>query len=565
MADLNQEMLCREMSEVREQTWISPQVLLVFAAWLFLCWLHWDNNGLWYGDAPRHAANGLFWKDFLLSLSLDPKDYALSYYARYPVIAPTSYPPVFYLLEAIFFGAFVPSPYIAKGLVLGFALMAALYTSAWCRRWISGDAGWAGALLLLLPGVVLWSHAIMLNIPALALSIAALYHVRRWLESPPASPMWRQLYIGAALSVLAILTYMMSGVLVFVILAWIIAKRRWDLLWNRRTLIVVLLSAIALLPWSIVVVKWEMTRVGWAVRNSHDTLRVQNWHWQYYFRRLPELFSPHLLLIAAFGIISGVISKRWRHETIILLIWVCVCFVVFTYVGAREGRYILLLSAPVVCFCIIALLCATHWLGKLMRLQHQLGRLITVAAILMLFASQAWLASRVPIMSIKGIKEVVEFFEKVAPDEPIFYCGKHYANFTFQVQAGDPEYHRRVVLSRKLLYAEGSWNQTHEFISSPQDAVEVLQKQGGCRWLAIMRGADSTRIKASQHLREAVKGPQFELVKSFQIQKTQTTNMEDNIIDVYRFLVPIEQVDEVDMPLFSLGEGARYRVKPIQR
>ena len=214
--DLNQEVHCQAVSGSRQRTWISLQVLLLFAAWLFVCWLHWDNDGLWFGDAPRHAGNGLFWKDYLQTLSLDPKGYALSYYARYPTINPTSYPPAFYLLEAVFFGAFGPSPYIAKGLVLAFVLLASLYITAWCRRWIDPDAGWAGILLLLLPGVIMWSHAIMLNVPALALNIAALYHLRRWMESPPASPAWRQYYVGAALVVLSILTYLPSCVIVLI-------------------------------------------------------------------------------------------------------------------------------------------------------------------------------------------------------------------------------------------------------------------------------------------------------------------------------------------------------------
>jgi hypothetical protein len=122
------------------------QTVLVIAAWAYLCGLFWDNDGLWFqGDAPRHAINGIFWKDFLLSGSIDPRAYALSYYARYPAICPTLYPPGFYLLEALMFGLFGPSPYVGKGLVLCFALMAGLYTLAWLRRWLSPAAGGARA------------------------------------------------------------------------------------------------------------------------------------------------------------------------------------------------------------------------------------------------------------------------------------------------------------------------------------------------------------------------------------------------------------------------------------
>jgi hypothetical protein len=168
-------------------------------------------------------------------------------------------------------------------------------------------------------------------------------------------------------------------------------------------------------------------------------------------------------------------------------------------------------------------------------------------------------------MSVKGIREIAEFIEKVAPEEPVFYGGKWYGNFTFYIQARDPDYHRRVVLSRKLLYAESSWDKIHEMVSSPKRVVEILRTKGGCRWLVIAKRSDSPPSEASKHLREAVKGPQFELIRSFPIISTKPTFVERTSMDIYRFLVPIEPVDEVNMPLFSLGEGMRLRIKPIQR
>ena len=104
------------------------QVLGVFLAWLYVVLLHLANDGLWYqGDASRHAANCLFWWDFLSRFPVSPFDFALRYYARYPVISPTAYPPVFYLLEGAVFRVFGASPFVAKGVVLAFALGAGLY------------------------------------------------------------------------------------------------------------------------------------------------------------------------------------------------------------------------------------------------------------------------------------------------------------------------------------------------------------------------------------------------------------------------------------------------------
>ena len=101
------------------------QTLVVLAVWTYLWSLHAGNDGLWFqGDAPRHAANGFFWIDYVRDFTLDPKSYALGYYARYPVIDPASRPPVFYLLEGVAYHLLGPSPYVAKGLVLCFSLAA---------------------------------------------------------------------------------------------------------------------------------------------------------------------------------------------------------------------------------------------------------------------------------------------------------------------------------------------------------------------------------------------------------------------------------------------------------
>ena len=83
------------------------QVAGVVIAWLYVAVLQMGNDGLWFqGDAPRHAANGLFWWDFLTSLPVNPIEFSLRYYARYPVINPASYPPVFYILEGTAFSVF---------------------------------------------------------------------------------------------------------------------------------------------------------------------------------------------------------------------------------------------------------------------------------------------------------------------------------------------------------------------------------------------------------------------------------------------------------------------------
>ena len=99
--------------------------LVVLLAVLYIGALHLGNDGLWpQGDAPRHATNGIFWWDYLASFTANPVEFTLRYYARYPAINPIGYPPVFYLLEGAAFSLMAVSPFVAKGLVFAFALLA---------------------------------------------------------------------------------------------------------------------------------------------------------------------------------------------------------------------------------------------------------------------------------------------------------------------------------------------------------------------------------------------------------------------------------------------------------
>lgn len=130
-----------------------------------------------------------------------------------------------------------------------------------------------------------------------------------------------------------------------------------------------------------------------------------------------------------------------------------VCFIFFSYVPAKEGRYILLLSMPIVIFCLLGLISTVHCVGKLARMTPGWARAATLCAIAGLLIGQAWLASKIFVSSVSGYKQLVGYLQKISPDEPVFYDGQGYQIFTFCVRAGDPDYCRRGVLGKKLLYA----------------------------------------------------------------------------------------------------------------
>jgi hypothetical protein len=518
--------------------------------------LQYDNDGLWYrGDAARHALNGFFWSDYLRDFTWDAKGYALSYYARYPAIDPASRPPLFYLLEGAAFKLFGPSPFVAKGLVLCFALLAAIYLWAWLRRWVAEDAAWAAPLLLLLPGVTRWSHAIMLHVPAMALSMGALYHARCWLETPSTST--RDFWLAVVLSLLAILTYYPAGIVVFIIAGWAALLRRWDYLVNREKIVPAVLAVLASIPFAWLSMHWAPTHLGWVLPPVEHLGTVSTW--TYYFEQLKYICNPYFLGLAMVGVLVGLWSGRWRRETMMFTAWLVVTYVVLSFLFAKDVRYALPMSLPLVGLAAIAILVFCKWLGTRLRLKLTTHS-VSVAVFLSLLVLEVYLASNYRVISVTGYRELTSFLARVAPEEPVFYDGFYDGIFIFYVRADDPQFRRRVVLGHKLLYTYAmfpGWLQQN-FTNSPEEMIEVLRRRGGARWLAIEMGKETESLVPMRHLRQAVKTSAFELVQSFPIQAYQTDR-----VDVYRLKLPVAEVDEVELPFPVLGEGVKFRVRPI--
>ncbi len=323
-------------------------VLLRSAAWqtagvagacVLIASLHAQNDGLWFqGDAPRHAATGFFWWDLLTAHPSDPVRFTLSYYARYPVINPVAYPPLFFLVEAVLLGGFGASPHVVRLVVIGFAGLAGLYTLAWGRRWIAPEAGWAGSILLLTPGVVLWANVILLNVPAMALGMACLYHCRRWLETATRKELLRSAIAGLA----AAITYYPQLAVFGVCLVWTVARASSRQIlsirstWPWAATIVCLLGGLALATVTLVpFYLWKHTAPSVAL-----LLRIETW--TYYWQALPELTGFVPLLVGLAGCAAAICTARWRAEAAFLASWIAIVMIGFSMLPVRDLRYILL-------------------------------------------------------------------------------------------------------------------------------------------------------------------------------------------------------------------------------
>jgi hypothetical protein len=291
---------------------------LVAALVLVGTW-HWGNDGLWFqGDAPRHAATGLFFWDLLTTLPADPLAFALSYYARYPALVLGAYPPLFHLVEGVAFGLFGASPYVARGLVLVTTAIAGGYAMAWGRRWIGPLAGWAGACTVLLPGAMRYSNAVLLNLPAAAFGLAGLYHFHAWLDAGRGRD--RTLFL--VWSMAATLTYYPGAIVLPVVMAWMLfTKGR-----ARGRFLIVLAALLAAL-----VVALAVTMPAHLARQLPSTERLLSpVNWIFYGRQLLEMVGAPWLLLAAAGAAVGLRSPALRPTALRLVLAVAVALTCLT-------------------------------------------------------------------------------------------------------------------------------------------------------------------------------------------------------------------------------------------
>ncbi len=527
------------------------QALAVALAVCLVAALHGRNDGLWFqGDAPRHAANGLFWWDLLWAMPADPVTYTVRYYARYPVIAPATYPPLFYVLEGFVFAVAGPSPYAARLLVLLFAGIAGLYTTAWARRWIGPGAGWAGAFLAFLPAVVTWSNAVMLNIPATALGMACLYHFRRWFEAPGR----KHLVAAIAWFTALLLTYYQGASVVLVGFAWAVFMRRDSPFRAIHLPSVAITGAIAIVPLALALylapVQMSRHLPSLATLGTATT-------WTFYWKALPGVVGSAALALGAVGLACGLLVPRWRVEAGYLVAWIGALLVGFTLLPAKNPRYILLLAPAFVLAAAIGLASVVKHLSAI---RPGLRAAILAAGLGLGF----WSAARVHVPAVSGFDEVAEYLRQQGPADAVLYDGHYDGLFGFFARASDPQFSRRIVRADKFLYEFGPTTTFQPVetasVTNVDDVLNAVRWRCGCRWVAV-EVDPSARLRDPQRLlREAVTKAPFELAASFPITGSRVTR-----VDVYRVLGPIEPVTAIDLDFPAFSTRRFTHVLPITR
>lgn len=262
----------------------------------------------WSGDPdePAHYVTGLMLHDYIAQkFPGSPLAYAARYYDFYPKVAIGHWPPMFYLIQALWtltFSTFRGSLLLlmatlgALWLTASYALIASCFPS-W-MAWISV------AFLSTTADFQDSSRMVMAEVPVALFILLALRSLGRYLDSSgPNHEDWRDMSGYSAASLAAVFTKGTAIALAPMSFLCAIAGRRWDLLRSFSFWALPLLSAIVATPWFLL-----------APGGLHQKVAMLGGLGRFIWWRIPNSFVHWGISLGAAGSVLALIGcarKTW--------------------------------------------------------------------------------------------------------------------------------------------------------------------------------------------------------------------------------------------------------------
>ncbi len=464
-------------------------------------------------DESQHAASGIFFSSLLKDLPIThPVQYAYAYYAQYPAMAGVlHYPPVFYVTEGLVFRLLGVSVVTARITILLFAVMACVF---WFRLVTQIQGEWTAAastaIFALLPSVLLFEKAVMLEIPCLALSVGALYFWYRYLTTERLG----SLYWFVLLCSGAMLTKQHAIFLIAVCPLTAVLFGRWRLFLDRRVLGPMAIMTVLVTPFyaAVIVLHWRTFVTDVVSPVPSGAVSASSGHLAsllFYLKVLPEQFGWPLLGLAA----VGVVSSRWwsrRLATIFMAAWIVGCYVMLTAIPHKEPRYVLY-WVPALTYFVVGPL-TTKWRVPVVRFAARAVAVLVVGSV----AVVGWRYQR---PYITGYAPVAHRIVEASNSGVILFEAPLPANFIFFLRHLDEQRHflvlRKALWTQRLVSRYGE----EEFAKTPDDVRDIIEKNG-VKYIVVSDRSAPIRARDSlMYLLEHDSA--FELVDTFPIESNE--------------------------------------------
>lgn len=297
------------------------------------------GGDFWWYDAPRHAMNGVFLRDFLFEGGLlHPLRFASEYYRQYPAINIGFYPPFLYIASAPFMAVFGVSHAVSQAVVVLHALLAGAMIYLICQRMMDRLSALLVALTILaLPEMALWARQVQLDVPALALLLCAAWALTHYLQTGSA----RWLMLTAMFMGLAMLTRVQAGYAMPAVGLLALFHRTPQRPPLRAWLAAAALFLVLALPSvaSVLYFSKVTANLAGAMPDMPALWTWENWTW--YAKALPKQIGWPATWFIIIGLLAAVASLRAGMPPAVQVIaaFALSSWVFFTVVSNKEPRF----------------------------------------------------------------------------------------------------------------------------------------------------------------------------------------------------------------------------------
>jgi hypothetical protein len=501
------------------------------------------NGDFWWADAPRHALNGAFVRDFIGAHPIhQPVQWAIDYYLRRPALTIMFYPPLFYVAEAITFTLFGVSHFVAQFTVSLFTLLLGVSAYILARTFLPRWSALGAALLVVgTPETAFWGRQIMLDVPAYALIAASAACLAAYVtKSRPVA-----IYSAALFVLAAIYTKYNAGFIAPALAAaFVVAKGRATLR-DRHVLIAGALTVIGLLPAIAILLRFGAQNLT-SMSGLQGTLPLNSLAcWLFYLQTLPAQIGWLTTLLAAGGFVLivkriGGGQDRWAYA--LLLAWLAVGYLFFTLISLKEPRDTVMVLLPLAIAAPLFLLTVLpKKLGEPAGLALGLGTLLYT----LVFC---------PVPRVAGYQDIASYLAKNVPrDGLVLYSGYRDGNLIFDLATIGERSDITIVRVDKLLLSAPVGERRRGIKQADYDeaTIERMLRDLGASYFVVQPGFWSD-LAVMGRFDNVVNSPDYVKAAHFGLSGDLSTQDGAQGIDILQPTYPVAPKSgriSIDMPL----------------
>jgi hypothetical protein len=491
-----------------------------------------------FADAARHAMNGVFVYDMVRTGHIrHPIAYAKEYYGHLPALSVPYHPPLFPVVESLFFavlGVKLLSARLAVAFAVGISTFL-LYRLVQATLGSNALAACVTVTTLSLWNVQLAARDVMLEFPAMAFALAALYCLR---DMDYAFPLGRAL-LFAAFAAGAVWTKQQGVFLGAVPVVYAVLARRWRLLFRKEMWVSLLILGAAVI--GLMFLSMHFLR-----RGDPNQIGTTSKDFRLIFLKNVRIYSqwvvsnliglPGVFAASAIAMYAWVVHKRgWQKVGWSLyLAWIVSVVAVLLVLGAVDLRYLFFLFPPaiIVGYALLFRSCSCLW-------DERRAWYVPAGFAVVWFAVGLLYQPRF----LRGPRDAAALVAHGTPTR-VLYAGDEGGNFIFAVRSLDPKLQSTVILGEKL----------------PAESFEPIAFERFCRkygvnWIAL------EEVPGILPWSGLLKTPAASMKLERSIPLESYRRAGNGKINLYRFTAPVDSSGGVlEIPVKKMGGTIKVKL-----